>query len=73
MKGVQLQNAAKKSKGASHATKAGSSHTSRPAATKKQYSRKRIVKTKRRVAVLMPEKLAIANDLLRGVQLPTDW
>ena len=73
MKGLQLHNAAKKSKGASHATKAGSSHTSRSAVTKKQSTGKRVVKPKRRVAVLMPEKLAIANDLLQGVQLPADW
>ena len=73
MKGVQFQNAAKKSKGASYATMAGSSNTSSSAATKKQSTGKRIVKSKRRVAVLMPEKLAVANDLLRGVQLPADW
>ena len=73
MKGVQLHNAAKKSKGASHATKAGSSHTSRSAVIKKQSTGKRVVKPKQRVAVLMPEKLAIANELLRGVQFPADW
>lgn len=73
MKGVQLQNASKKSKGSSYATKAGSSHTSRSAVTKKQSNGKRIVKPKRTVDVLMPEKLAIANDLLQGVQFPADW